>query len=144
MNLVTEDVSKVMTEHNFSDLFKRVLFPLFGDENLKQFYKDEVKESCMNEFTRKFDDDHVSIQNLQLVDRVKNYRFNKRSVQDELLAVYIKNYSNNGLMTLQNFVRFLEDHKVKQPVQERTSMFEIIDQIHDLYLDIALEESSFG
>ena len=54
----------------------------------------------MEEFSKKFDEDHKSIEMLTLVDRVKTYSFNKRSVQDEIFAQYVIKYSTDGLMTL--------------------------------------------
>ena len=73
----------------------------------------------MDEFTRKFDEDHKSVQMLQLADRVKFYNFNERSVQDELFARYVTKYSTNGIMTFENFVHFLDDHMIDIPGKDQ-------------------------
>ena len=64
----------------------------------------------MNEFSNKFDKDHRSVQMLTLADRVKNYNFNRRSVQDEIFAYYVTKYSNEGMMTFAQLVNFLDKH----------------------------------
>ena len=47
-------------------------------------------------------------------------------------------------MTLEQFVRFLDDHRIKLPGSERTeSMFNKIDMIFDEYLNLKLEKSPF-
>ena len=90
----------------------------------------------MKEFSAKFDQDHKSIQMLPLADRVKHYKFNQRSVQDEMLAKYFPSYSTGGVMTFDQFIRFLDDHLIKQPGSDQVeSMFEEIEEISKLYLD---------
>ena len=73
----------------------------------------------MDEFSRKFDEDHKSVQMLQLADRVKFYNFNERSVQDELFARCVTKYSANGIMTFENFVQFLDDHMIDIPGKDQ-------------------------
>ena len=80
MNLATGDTSLFMSEHSFADLFKLVLFPLFEEQGVVEFLK--FQGMAMKEFSNKFNYDHMSIEMLTLVDRVKNYSFNKRSLQD--------------------------------------------------------------
>ena len=67
----------------------------------------------MKDFSDKFDKDHKSIEMLTLADRVKNYNFNKRSVQDEIFAQYVTKYSTEGIMTFEQFVSFLDSHMIK-------------------------------
>ena len=55
----------------------------------------------MKEFSNKFDKDHKSIEMLTLTDRVKTYNFNRRSVQDEIFALYVTKYSTGGIMTFE-------------------------------------------
>ena len=100
-----------MSEHCFADLFKQVLFPLFEDECVQEFLKNE--ETAMNQFSSKFEKDHKSIQMLQLADRVKYYNFNRRSVQDEMFTQYMTKYATDGIMTLEQFICFLDDHMIK-------------------------------
>ena len=42
----------------------------------KERRKKTVRELAMDEFVRKFEDDHKSVQMLDPADRVKHYRFN--------------------------------------------------------------------
>ena len=80
---------------------------------------------------------------LQLADRVKFYNFNKRSVQDELFTEYIKKYTPGCIMTLGQFFDFLEDHMIEKPgSDEKSSMFDEIEQIHQLYLDLKLDKAT--
>ena len=84
----------------------------------------------MKDFSDKFDKDHKSIEMLTLADRVKNYNFNKRSVQDEIFAQYVTKYSTDGLMTLAQFVHFLDHHMIKKPGSDETNtMFNEIEEI---------------
>ena len=53
----------------------------------------------MEEFSKKFENDHESIEMLPLADRMKSYNFNGRSVQDEMFALYVRGYSTDGIMT---------------------------------------------
>ena len=55
----------------------------------------------------------MSIEMLTLADRVKNYSFNRRSVQDEIFAQYVTKYSTDGTMTFDQFVYFLDCHMIK-------------------------------
>ena len=58
INMTTNDTSDTMTLHNFADLFKQILFPLFVEDDRKKFCTKTVKEDAMNDFVRKFEDDH--------------------------------------------------------------------------------------
>ena len=79
----------------------------------------------MNDFSGKFEKDHRSIQMLTLAERVKQHNFNRRSVQNELFAKYVPKYSTRGVIDFEQFVRFLEDHMIKQPGSDQMkSMFE--------------------
>ena len=91
-----------MSAHNFADLFKKILFPLFVEDDREKFSnrntdqfigegsqnehgairrrRKTVRELAMDEFVRKFEDDHKSVQMLDPIDRIKLYRFNNRSV----------------------------------------------------------------
>ena len=88
----------------------------------------------MKQFSQKFDEDHDSVEMLPLADRVKWYNFNGRSVQDEIFALYVAKYSTEGIMTFDQFVGFLDAHKIKLPGSERTeSMFDQIELIFGTY-----------
>ena len=104
MNLATGDTNTVMSEHSFARLFKNILFPLFTKEDLQKFNDEKVRNECMNEFARKFEEDHNSIQNLMMNDRIEQYDFDQRSVQDELMRRYIQKYTTNGIMDLNKLI----------------------------------------
>ena len=84
MNLATGDTNTFMSEHSFAELFKKALFPVFLKEDLKKFFDgcsgEEVRKECMDEFARKFLEDHNSIQNLHIADRIERYDFDQRTV----------------------------------------------------------------
>ena len=56
---------------------------------------------------------------------------------------YVTKYSTEGIMTLEQFIRFLDDHMIKKPGSEKkSSMFNEIEEIHQLYLDIKLNKAT--
>ena len=58
INLTTNGTGDIMTLHNFAELFKQILFPLFVEDDRKKFCTKTVKDEAMDEFVRKFEDDH--------------------------------------------------------------------------------------
>ena len=55
MNLATGDTSDTMTVHNFTELFKRVLFPLFQQKDLERFNSPKANSEASSEFAHKFE-----------------------------------------------------------------------------------------